>query len=42
VSVFGFLTVRFAGSRLPLPAADADLMRTHLDALKLKDSIPPK
>jgi 4-hydroxy-tetrahydrodipicolinate synthase len=26
--------------RLPLPAADADLMRTHLDALQLKDSIP--
>ena len=28
--------------RLPLPAADADLMRNHLDALQLKDSIPPK
>jgi len=28
--------------RLPLPAADADLMRAHLDALQLKDSIPPK
>jgi 4-hydroxy-tetrahydrodipicolinate synthase len=28
--------------RLPLPTADADLMRAHLDALQLKDSIPPK
>lgn len=28
--------------RLPMPAADADLMRSHLDALGLKDSIPPK
>jgi 4-hydroxy-tetrahydrodipicolinate synthase len=28
--------------RLPLPAADAQEMRAHLDALHLKDSIPPK
>lgn len=28
--------------RLPLPAADVETMRSHLDALQLKDSIPPQ